>query len=359
MKPIEPKSMLAEGTILGAPEKEADRKGCRPERSPVEGNSDGSENQKCKAVEQVPSTDGPMSRLAEGTPLNGEELESSEGAAPILLCKEVEEDAEGTSLRRLFRDQDELDSEESEEESDEDDLIPKCNGSYVDGALNGLKVTYSVDPGAGETMISEKLFNKLPKDRRPEFISGQDYNKNADGSPLKVVGRALFQLQLGPVTLERVCAVGGNEDAILLGDDILRLDPEGPMDVLNSEKVIRFGEYRIPMWGIGRVKRAIRVVNLDIVEIPGMTEQIVEGFVHRDEEDKSAERCLLAESAGSFVDKYHCVVTPAVVDVAEKCATKIRIINPYQNAVRIPPGELLGTLETSSCEPSDTEGREP
>ena len=60
----------------------------------------------------------------------------------------------------------------------------------------------------------------------------------ARGEPIKIWGWAPFDLQLGPVSLWRVLMVAGIEDEILLRDDILRRDPEGPMDILNTEKVM-------------------------------------------------------------------------------------------------------------------------
>ena len=56
------------------------------------------------------------------------------------------------------------------------------------------------------------------------------------GEPIKMWGQAPFDLHLGPVSLQRVMAEV--EDEILLRDDILRRDPEGPRYILNTEKVM-------------------------------------------------------------------------------------------------------------------------
>ena len=57
---------------------------------------------------------------------------------------------------------------------------------------------------------------------------------------MKIWGKAPFDLQLWPVSMLRMLTVAEIEDQILLGDAILRRDPEEPMDVLNMEKVMVF-----------------------------------------------------------------------------------------------------------------------
>ena len=78
--------------------------------------------------------------------------------------------------------------------------------------------------------------------------------KGAGGEPIKIWGQAPFDLQLGPVSLQRVLMVAEIEDQILLGNDILRRDPEGPMDILNMEKVMVFKGLWIPCHTVGEQK---------------------------------------------------------------------------------------------------------
>ena len=68
------------------------------------------------------------------------------------------------------------------------------------------------------------------------------------------MGWAPFDLQLGPMSLQRVLMVAEIEEEILLRDDILRRDPEGPMDILNTEKVMVFKGLRIPLHTVGEQK---------------------------------------------------------------------------------------------------------
>ena len=68
------------------------------------------------------------------------------------------------------------------------------------------------------------------------------------------MGQAPFDLQLGPVSLWRALMVAEIKDQVLLSDDILRRDPEGPMDILNTEKVMVFKGLWLPLHTVGEQK---------------------------------------------------------------------------------------------------------
>ena len=73
---------------------------------------------------------------------------------------------------------------------------------------------------------------------------------------------APFDLQLGPVSLQRVLIVAEIEDEILFGDDIVRRDPEGPMDILNTERVMVIKGLRIPLHMVWEQKQKIKVLGM-------------------------------------------------------------------------------------------------
>ena len=100
------------------------------------------------------------------------------------------------------------------------------------------------------------------------------------------MGTGPFDLQLGPVSLKRVLMVAEIEDQILLGDDILRRDPEGPMDILNMEEVMVFKGLWIPLHTVGEQEQKIKVLAVNMLVLPGMTEQIVDGYLDQSKEDE-------------------------------------------------------------------------
>ena len=158
--------------------------------------------------------------------------------------------------------------------------MPGVNGCYIDGKLCGLKVFLTVDGGATETMVSSRIYKQIPREKRPELSSRiEGTATGAGGAPIQIWGMGKFQVQLGPITLTREMAVAEITDDVLLGDDILRRDPEGPMDIVNSEKVLKFKGIRIPLETVGLLKRSLRVTCIGNEVIPGMSEKLIEGFL--------------------------------------------------------------------------------
>ena len=142
--------------------------------------------------------------------------------------------------------------------------VSDVNGSYVLGELQGLEVTYTVDNGASDTIVNHQVYKRIPEDIWPKLFQAGQWVKGAGGEPIKIWGWAPFDIQLVPCqlcTLTSVLAlmVAEIEDQILLGDDILRRDPEGPMDILNTEKVMVFKGLQIPLYTVGKQKWKIKV----------------------------------------------------------------------------------------------------
>ena len=123
------------------------------------------------------------------------------------------------------------------------------------------------------------------------------------------------------------------EDHILLNDDILRRDPEGPMDILTTEKVMVFKGIQIPLHTVGEQKQKIMVLAVNTLVLPGMTEQIVDGYLDQSKEHEGAEQCMLVEPDPGFKQRYGYMVVPAVVDMAGRTTTRVRVFNPYAEPV--------------------------
>jgi hypothetical protein len=45
----------------------------------------------------------------------------------------------------------------------------RSDGVYVDGSIQGIKVTFTADAGAARTVISSKPFRKIPNSKTPRF----------------------------------------------------------------------------------------------------------------------------------------------------------------------------------------------
>ena len=76
-----------------------------------------------------------------------------------------------------------------------------------------------------------------------------------------------------------------------------------------------------------------------------MTEQIVNGYLHWSKEDEGAKQWMLIESDPGFKQWYGCVVAPAVVDVAGRTTTRVRVFNPYVEPVTIHGDVVMAGME--------------
>ena len=104
-------------------------------------------------------------------------------------------------------------------------------------------------------MVSTWVYKKIPEDIRPRLQPGtEDMASGAGGGNIQIWRRAKFKLQLGPVELIREAIVAEIIDDVLLGDDILRTDHEGPMDILNSKKSSYLEVKRFPFYKWGCLK---------------------------------------------------------------------------------------------------------
>ena len=117
------------------------------------------------------------------------------------------------------------------------------------------------------------------------------------------------------------------------------------MDILNTEKVMVFKGLRIPLHTVGVQKQKIKVLAVNTWVLHGMTEQIVDGYLDWPEEDEGAEQCMLIESDPGFRQRYGCVVAPAVVDVAGRTTTRVRVFNPYAEPVTIHGDVVMAGME--------------
>jgi predicted aspartyl protease len=92
-------------------------------------------------------------------------------------------------------------------------------GIYIPGQLRGVTVKYLVDTGSTDTVISIELFNRL---KSKQTLLGNVDVTQADGTPLKTLGLARMDVQIGTTT-ECVEVIVANIDVeAILGLDYLR-----------------------------------------------------------------------------------------------------------------------------------------
>ncbi|CAG2216172.1 unnamed protein product [Mytilus edulis] len=80
--------------------------------------------------------------------------------------------------------------------------VLRCEGVYIQGSIEGINVTFTADTGATRTVISTKTFRKILSSKRPKLQKSSSL-ASADGQPLKELGKAVFNLTLGELALEK------------------------------------------------------------------------------------------------------------------------------------------------------------
>jgi len=224
--------------------------------------------------------------------------------------------------------------------------VPKYEGVYISGTVQGVEATFTVDTGANCTQISRNLFEKIPVCDRPRLWQKRRSLKNADGCPLKHYGRAVFKITLGNVEFEKVLTVSNVEDEVLLGDDILRRDPYGPADILQSKSELHFRGMVIPLINVGKVHCIRKAYAADHFVIDGMCEAIIDVLVDRDEDAPSYEDSrVLIEAAPSFTEKHSVLVAPTLCDISKDVTARVRLINPYDEPVSIRQDTVVGIVQ--------------
>lgn len=218
------------------------------------------------------------------------------------------------------------------------------DGVYVRGMVNGEPVMYTADTGASRTIISNRVFQRIPEEKRPVLDQSMRLI-GAGGTPIKGAGKAKFNLSLGPLDLLREVIVAEIEDDALLGYDILRGSGDGPADILLSSNKIVLEGVEIPVTQIGQEKHTRRVTVADDVSIPGQTEAVIDVYLERYEADEGEVADFVVEPTTQFTDRYPLQMAATVVNINGGPTCKVRVMNPFTSEVELKQDAVIGRAE--------------
>ena len=122
-------------------------------------------------------------------------------------------------------------------------IIPRRDGLYVDGVINGVNMLFNIDTGAACTVISDRLYNSIHEEERPILIRCTE-TTGASGQSLSQQGSATFNIELGSgQKFNHEIKVARIEDDALLGHDLLR---QGRAAILYNKNTLRFMGASLP-----------------------------------------------------------------------------------------------------------------
>ena len=84
--------------------------------------------------------------------------------------------------------------------------LPVCHGAYVDGFVQGVDATLTIDMGAVNSIISHRLFRKISEDDSSQLAKTAPVDA-AGGDPLKNYGKAVIEIHMRPLCFEHECVV--------------------------------------------------------------------------------------------------------------------------------------------------------
>ena len=94
------------------------------------------------------------------------------GKEAVMLCRQVDEVCGEDEVQEVS--QNEVEGSNSDVEPE----LPKTNGCYVSGKIQGIRTTFTLDTGATHTLISDRLYYQIPKRDRPK-LHGSELLKHA------------------------------------------------------------------------------------------------------------------------------------------------------------------------------------
>ncbi|KAJ8032186.1 hypothetical protein HOLleu_25640 [Holothuria leucospilota] len=99
------------------------------------------------------------------------------------------------------------------------------SGIRVRGYVHGTPVNFLFDTGTDVTIISPRVHRSIPETTRPELRPTTLTLKLADGSPFPFMGRGVFEVRLGPKTVEHEVRVADDEGECNIGNRIFKTSP--------------------------------------------------------------------------------------------------------------------------------------
>ena len=145
----------------------------------------------------------------------------------------------------------------------------------MNGSIQGARVDWLVDTGCNLTLLSDKAYHRIPVAKRPLLKPYHFSLSLANGEPLKAIGKANFQLEMGGRTVDHPVIVAQFVTDGLLGMDFMRT--HGMVIDLTSCSVSCEGR-TVPSELRGRgQRRCARVTVAETVTIPAGRRIIVEG----------------------------------------------------------------------------------
>jgi transposase InsO family protein/predicted aspartyl protease len=200
-----------------------------------------------------------------------------------------------------------------------------------------MQVRWLVDTGCTVTILSEKTYRQIPDDEKPDLI---DYHKalvSADGSPLKVLGKVMLNIQIGKKLVQHTTLVAEISDEGLLGTDFMK--KHGMVIDFATNKLICNGETMEARCCAIGTDRVCRVIVAETTNIPPGCRMILQGKSTK----PLADGTWLTEPLSHTPGQKPVILAKSIVNT---CGTRlpVEVMNPTEDTVTLYKYTNLGLI---------------
>ena len=222
--------------------------------------------------------------------------------------------------------------------------MPLHDTIYITGSVEKIPTNFVLDTGAMKTVVSTKIYKRIPSVERP-VITKKGTLVHAGGEQLNVLGKCNMSMKLGTFQIEHEVTIADINDDVLLGMDILNGKKGKPADIILSQNKIVLDGVEIKCRR--NVTNQIRHVKAaDHFIIQGETEQIIDVFIDRTEDDDLlTNTTVLIEPSDNFKEKFPLVMAASLADINGAPTAKVRVMNPFKYDVSIKQDTKIGVAE--------------
>ena len=221
----------------------------------------------------------------------------------------------------------------------------KSDGVYVRSRVQEVPVLFTADTGAAKSVLSKKVFDKIPVQYQPELNASTPLS-SVNGGLLKEYGKGKFTIYLDSMKLEAELVVAEIEDEGLLGLDILMTREEGPAEIkLASGEIVMNGTV-IPCIRIGNGNKVRKVTLADDYTVQPFMEHVIDVYIQKEDgDDLDPNQNYIVEPDQHFSERCSLVMASTIVNTGRAVTNKVRVLNPFPNEIKLYQDNVIGTAE--------------
>ena len=221
----------------------------------------------------------------------------------------------------------------------------KSDGVYVRSRVQEVPVLFTADTGAARSVLSKKVFGKIPVKYQPELNESSPLS-SVNGRLLKEYGKGKFTIYLDSMKIEAELVVAEIEDEGLLGLDILIMREEGPAEIkLGSGEIVMNGTV-IPCIRIGNGNKVRKVTLADDYTVQPFTEYVIDVYIQKEDGDElDPNQNYIVEPDKHLSERCSLVMASTIVNTERNVTNKVRVLNPFPVEVQLYQDTVIGTAE--------------